>query len=157
MKKNHPWTQQELDGYALEYATNQCKRVKNYRKHGDIGSQSILWDIPRVSVACASKVAPFHGERDRNCSNLRNPHRTLYNSYPSVKKETNPPSYPNEPHYAEGHCAEPHAAHRLLNTMDLCHKPICIADIQFSTAFKVKDGIPIAYCATCKLTFPQLR
>lgn len=158
MKKDHPWTQRELDNYGKEYCTSLCDRVKRHRTNGDIKSmQTDAWDIPRVAVACSSTLAPYIGERGRNCSDLQNPHPTLEASYPSNRHEKNMPSYPNEPHYHEGHCAEPHAAHRLLNEMDIHGTPIQIADIHFGKAYSVKNSTVKPPCATCKQTFPQLR
>lgn len=115
------------------------------------------WDIPRVAVACSSLKAPYHAERNRNCSDLRNPHPTLFASYPSQRNKKNMPSYPYEPHYQEGHCAEPHAAHKLLKVMDKYNRSIGISDISFGKAFSVKDNLEKPYCATCKQTFSQLR
>lgn len=158
MKKNHPWTQNELDNYGREYCDALCNRVKKHRKHGDISSMKTdAWDIPRVAVACSSDWPPFIGERGRNCSDLQNPHPALRVSYPSNRHELNMPTYPGEPHYHEGHCAEPHAAHKLLNKMDEYHVALPVYEIHFGTAFSVKNSMPVPYCATCKQTFPQLR
>lgn len=158
MRKNRQWTQDELDNWGKEFCDSLYRRVVNHRKHGDIGTMKTdAWDIPRVAVACSSTVAPFIGVRGRNCSNLRNPHPTLSASYPSNRREPNMPTYPGEPHYAEGHCAEPHAAQKLLNSMDSAGSGIGIANIHFGKAFSVKNNTLKPACATCKQTFPQLR
>lgn len=158
MKKNHPWSQRELDNWGREFSDSLYHRVVKHRRHGDIKSmQTDAWDIPHVAVACSSTVAPFIGERGKNCSDLRSPHPTLFASYPSNRHEPNMPTYPGEPHYSEGHCAEPHVAHQLLNQMDKAGQPIKIADIHFGKAFSVKNDTVKPACATCKQTFLQLR
>lgn len=156
MRNNRQWSQHELDEYGKEYCLILRERVQKHRRQGN-NKQYGQWDIPKVAVACASTVVPYEKERGHNCANLYNPHPKLYTSYPSVKNEQNPPQYPNEPHYPEGHCAEPHAAHRVLNKMDVYNRPIQIADLAFGKAYSVKYLIIKEYCATCKLTFPQLR
>ena len=155
MRNNHPWTQEEIDNYGRDYGLILRDRVREHRKHGKIRKGQ--WDIPRVAVACASSVAPYVMDRGHNCADLRKPHQTLRASYPSVKNEQGAPQYPGEPHYSEGHCAEPHAAHKVLNDMDKWHQPIQIRNLQFGKAYDVKHLTVRAYCATCKLTFPQLR
>jgi len=152
------WTQSELDSYGKEYCAILRKSIKNHRKKRmpDI-TKTDKWDIPRVAVACSSTVSPYYRVRGRNASTLKNPHPTLYATYPSVKKDVNPPAFPGEPHYQEGHCAEPHAAHKLLNRMDRRRIRMNINEIMFGKAYHVCNSVEIAYCATCKLTFPQLR
>lgn len=158
MKKNHPWTQRELDKYGKDYCASLCARVRRHRAHGDITSmQTDAWDIPRVAVACSSIKAPYIGERGRNCSDLMQPHPTLKANYPSIRHERYMPRYPREQHFQEGHCAEPHAAHKLLNEMEKQGRPIRILDIHFGKAYSVKNGTVKPPCATCKQTFPQLR
>lgn len=158
MTKNRPWEQQELDNYGKDYCDSLYTRVKKHRTHGIITSmQTDAWDIPRVAVACSSKQSPYIGERGRNCSDLIKPHPTLKAYYPSIRHERNMPTYPGEPHYSEGHCAEPHAAHKLLNEMENAGLPIQIADIHFGKAYSVKNSTVKPPCATCKQTFPQLR
>lgn len=144
-----------MDEYGIEYCHILRDRVQKHRREGNCRYGQ--WDIPKVVIACASKSAPFDKERGHNCANLRNPHPTLYASYPSVKNEQNPPEYPDEPHYPEGHCAEPHAAHKVLNRMDEYGRPVQIADLEFGHAYCVKYETVKPPCATCKLTFPQLR
>ena len=156
MRNNRPWTQQELDEYGKEYCIILQNRVQKHRRESN-NRRYGQWDIPKVVVACASRIAPFDKERGHNCENLRNPHPVLHASYPSVKNEYDPPQYPGEPHYPEGHCAEPHAAHRVLNQMDGYGKRVQIADLEFGNAYSVKYETIKPYCATCKLTFPQLR
>lgn len=157
MTRNQRWSQRELDIKAKDYCAILRRRVMNYRKQGDIKStKTDSWDIPRVAVACASKVSPYLCARGRNCSNLIHPHPILLASYPSVKRDPQTPAYPLEPHFAEGHCAEPHAANKLLNKMAK-KRFINISDILFGKAFSVKNSLEKPYCATCKQTFPQLR
>ena len=155
MKSNRPWAQQDIDNFGKDYCLILRDRVKEHRQHGNIRRGQ--WDIPRVAAACASNTSPYVMERGHNCADLRNPHQTLKSSYPSVKNEQWAPQYPGEPHYSEGHCAEPHAAHKVLNEMDKCHHPIQIQNLQFGKAYEVKYITEKANCATCKLTFPQLR
>lgn len=155
MKNNCQWRQQEINRYGLDYCLILRKRVIKHRKEGQLRKGQ--WDIPKVAVACASNVAPYEMDRGHNCADLQNPHPTLKASYPSIKREQNAPKYPGEEHFAEGHCAEPHAAQRVLNEMTRLHKPIKIEDLQFGIAYSVKHLTVKSYCATCKLTFPQLR
>lgn len=154
MKNNHTWTQKEIDRYGQDYCIILRERVIKHRKEGKIRKGQ--WDIPKVAVACASTVAPYEMERGHDCADLRNPHPILRASYPSVKNDPNAPKYPSEPHFAEGHCAEPHAAHKVLNIMKRYQPNIRIADLQFGNAYVVKYLTVKDYCATCKLTFPQL-
>ena len=60
------------------------------------------------------------------------------------------------PCWEPGHCAEPHAAHALLNTMNKNGVILQIKDIQFGVAFDIISYKPKQYCNTCKAVFPQL-
>ena len=153
MKNNRQWTIGELNNDARVYARTIISRVHRCR----VSKCGRYWDIPRVVVACASQKAPFHLKHAYCCCDLHHPHPTLFAAYPSQNNPQSIPQYPGEPHFAEGHCAEPHSAHKLLNAMDREGCPIQIGNIQFSNAYVVKDEIIKPYCATCKQTFPQLR
>lgn len=75
-------------------------------------------------VACGSLKCPFKVEKRYNCTTLRNGHNTLESEHLAVemtigqrltrqiKQKT------GKPCCGQGHCAEPHAVHTLLNTMD---------------------------------------
>lgn len=148
MTRNRPYTKQQLDRIGLAYIGSLINNVRRCR----IGQHGNAWDYPAVAVACSSNKTPFYMRKGHSCESLRNPHPTLFASYPSTKKGTTPKRYTRE-----GHCAEPHAAHKLLNAMTKSNKTILVSDILFGKAFRVIDCSPVAYCSTCRKTFPQLK
>lgn len=152
MKRAQQRTKQELNLDARQYAGHLIRLVHKCR----VG-KGRYWDIPRVVVACASLKSPFILKHAHSCESVKHPHSTLSSSYPSQRNEPGMPKYPREAHFPEGHCAEPHAAHKLLNAMDKARQPIQISDILFGSAISVINGTVKPYCATCKQTFPQLR
>lgn len=165
--RNRPYTKQELD----EVAKNRCgqyrNRVKNYRVSCPLDSllsmKTDSWDLPLVVAACGSHKAPYKVKTGRNNSTLRDCNNVLMNAYfdhgmridekPSHKDRLNK----KDAHYKAGHCAEPHAAHALLNEMQKHGVLLRIADIGFSSAFNCKNNTVHDYCGTCKLVFPQLQ
>ena len=81
------------------------------------------WDMPIVVAACGSNKSPYRSKTGRNNSTLRNPNPILDTTYYNFgcRVGDKPPRpvrlYPGEDHFEAGHCAEPHAAHALLNEM----------------------------------------
>lgn len=165
--KNRPYYLQELNNIALHEIYQSRKRVfRHRRRHSSdaayLSTKIDSWDPPRVVVACGSMKPPYKAECGRQKRALINGHPKLKDAYISkglcigypvpkkikIKKD--------QPYWEPGHCAEPHAAHKLLNSMDKIN-PIDISDILFGYAFRVMNGMPIPYCNTCKLVFPQLR
>lgn len=117
------------------------------------------FNIPKVVVSCTSDVSPYYICRSRNKRTLQKPHPTLKAAYPPHRPNGIPlkKSIPKVDYYPVGHCAEPHAAHALLNKMDKKGNPIQIDAIRFSLAYCVKNLAIVPYCGTCRLTFPQLK
>ena len=156
-----PLTKGALNNFAKHYCACLFERIRKNRiddtspndgRHG--------YNIPKEVVACTSKAPPFFVCRARNNKTLQNPHPTLKAAYPPLRANGKPvdqtlPGVRN--YYPVGHCAEPHAAHILLNNMEEKRHPIAIADIRFSLAYNVKNQSVVPYCGTCKMTFPQLR
>lgn len=165
--RNHPYTKRELD----EAAKNRCGQYRNkVKKHRVNCPQNLItstktdsWDMPIVVVACCSTKKPYVLKTGRNNSTLRNCHPKLTAAYScyNTRVGKKPPHamrlYPMEPHFEAGHCAEPHAAHALLNTMDKLRVVLSITMIDFSHAINCKNNTVHDYCGTCKLVFPKLR
>jgi len=137
--------------------------MENYSDDEYKSTKYDSWNPSRVVVACGSLRAPFKVAKKYNSSTLRNGHQTLKNAYTAVgmtigrrvlvpiKRRIGIPCW--DP----GHCAESHAAHALLNTMDKAGNPLRINEIRFGKAFKIiMNGQPKDYCNTCKTVFPQL-
>ena len=161
--KHRPYTKQELNTQAKEYCATLRKRVNHHRCNSPVEDLNSLkddrWDIPRVAVSCASQIPPFISENGRNCSYMRNIHQTLLRVHQvkGIQIGTKPPrTVKGAEYFVAGQCAEPHAAHRLLNQMDKVGRMISISDIQFSLAYRVKNSTVRAYCQTCKTIFSQL-
>lgn len=161
--KHRPYTKQELNIQAKEYCASLRKRVNKHRSNCPVEDFLSLkddsWDIPRVAVSCASQKPPFISENGRNCSYMRNIHPTLLRAHQikGIQIGSKPPRViKGAEYFVAGQCAEPHAAHRLLNQMDKVGRMIGVNDILFSLAYKVKNSTVRAYCQTCKTIFPQL-
>ena len=165
--KTVPYTSQELSQMALQEISRSRARVIRHRQRYDSdvdykSTKTDLWDPPRIVVACGSLISPYKAAHGRQNSTLKKCHPILEKAYESKglrigcpvpkKLKTNA----DQKYWLPGHCAEPHAVHKLLNIMDWWN-PIRISDIVFGKAFRVINGMPIAYCNTCKLVFPQLR
>ena len=85
--------------------------------------------MPRVVLACGYLKCPFKVEKRYNCTTLRNGHNTLESAHLAVEM-TIGQRLPRQikqkmgkPCWDPGHCAEPHAVHALLNTMDKLSGP----------------------------------
>lgn len=145
---------------AKQYCSFLFKRLKKNRIDDSMPNRSKYgFNIPKVVVSCTSDVAPYLICRGRNNKTLQNPHPTLQAAYPPHRYNGQPlnKSIPKVDYYPVGHCAEPHAAHILLNNMDGRGKSIKINNIIFSLAYNVKNQSVVPYCGTCRLTFPQLK
>ena len=164
--RTKPYTQQELSQMALENISKSRASVIRYRQRHDSedyykSTKTDSWDPKRVVVACGSLLPPFKAASGRQNSALRNGHPKLKEAYEIKGLQIGHPvprqmkTKTDQPYWEPGHCAEPHAAHKLLNIMDR-YNPIEINDIVFGYAFSVLNGTPIPYCNTCKLVFPQL-
>ena len=156
-----PLTNEALNNVAKNYCAHLARRIKKNRIDDILPNDgSHGFNIPKVVVACTSNVPPYFVCRARNNNTLQNPHPTLQAAYPPLRANGKPvnQTLPGvRDYYPAGHCAEPHAAHILLYNMTQKRRPIEIANIRFSFAFKVKNHGVVPYCGTCKLTFPQLR
>ncbi len=165
--RSRPYTKQELDAVAKNKCGQYRNRVKKYRADCPAtlitSTKTDQWDMPLVVVACGSTKAPFCVKTGRNNSTLRECHPVLVAAYRSFNTEIGekPPHserlYPGEDHFDAGHCAEPHAAHALLNEMSDHRVILHISDIVFSSAFRCKNNTTRSYCGTCKLVVLQLR
>lgn len=164
---NSPYTKRQLDQIAKDRCGKYRNRVKKHR--ADCLEEEIkstkddCWDMPLVVAACSSKRSPYEVKTGRNNSTLRNCNivlKTAY-EYSGVRIGEKPPHpvrlYSCEDHFEAGHCAEPHAAHALLNVMKQYGIILKIEDIDFSSAYNCKNNTVHEYCGTCKLVFPQLR
>lgn len=162
MKRTTPYTQRQLNERVRHYCDNLFDRMVKHRIAGNDydNSKTNAWDITLVAVSCASNKSPFMVADDHNSTTLKKCHPTLDASLPCKLGEKPSkrlmPKIKGVP-YPAGHCAEPHAAQKLLNKMSNAAKEIEIRDIDFSEALTVKNKLPMDYCRTCKLTFPQLR
>lgn len=156
-----PISNEALSKKAKEYCAILTKRMRKNRIDDTLPNDgSPGFNIPKVVAACTSDVPPFFVCRARNNETLQNPHPTLLAAYPPLRANGKPvdQTLPGvRDYYPAGHCAEPHAAHILLNNMQGNGRLIAIGDIRFSLAFKIKNQAVVPYCGTCKLTFPQLR
>ena len=155
---NSSVSNEDLNKKAKEYCAILVKRVMKNRIDDSLPNDgSHGFNIPKVVAACTCDIPPFFVCRGRNNNDLQNPHPTLARAYPPVNGDMKPIiRMRGVRYYRVGHCAEPHAAHILLNNMDAYNHPISISDIRFSLAYKVKNQAVAPYCGTCRLTFPQL-
>lgn len=159
-KKTSPVSDVALCKDAKRYCSVLAKRIIKNRIDDNRPNRSKYgFNIPKVVVSCTSDISPYYVCRGRNNKTLQKPHPTLKAAYPQHKSNGLPikQSIPNAEYYPVGHCAEPHAAHVLLNNMDGNGKHIKINTIRFSLAFRVKNQSVVPYCGTCRLTFPQLK
>lgn len=157
---NGPISNVGLCSAAKNYCAHLARRIRKNRIDDTLPNDgSHGFNIPKVVAACTSNVPPYFVCRGRNNNDLQTPHPTLQAAYPPIWGNMKPvnQSIPDVEYYRVGHCAEPHAAHTLLNNMDFWGHPIAIRDIRFSLAFNVKNQAVVPYCGTCRLTFPQLR
>ena len=165
--KTTPYTSHELSQMALQEISRIRARVIRHRQrhYSDTDCKSTKtdwWDPPRIVVACGSLISPYKAVRGRQNSTLKNGHPILLDAYVSKGLCIGRPVHNSlknkhrQSYWLPGHCAEPHAVHKLLNIMYRWN-PIGISDIVFGYAFRVINGMPIPYCNTCKLVFPQLR
>lgn len=167
MKQTHPFSKSQLNGRAKEYAVKMIDRVRNHRIAGNDfeNKKEDRWDVHILSVACASDVPPYISESGHNCTTLKMCHPTLGAALPCrlgekprlTEDEKNGMVHISGNSYPAGHCAEPHAAQKLLNSVDKAGGGIAIENISFGDALHVDNGQPEKYCRTCQLTFPQLR
>ena len=157
---NGPISDDALCKVAKNYCAHLARRMRKNRIDDTLPNDGRLgFNIPKVVAACTSKFPPYFVCSARNNNTLQNPHPTLQAAYPPLRANGRPvnQTLPEVDYYPAGHCAEPHAAHILLNNMDALGHPIAIRDIRFSLAYKVKNQIVVPYCGTCRMTFPQLR
>ncbi len=166
--RNHPATIDDLSILAKNSCHLQKQRVlrhrkKNYTDDGYKSTKDDSWDLPRVVVACGSLKAPFKVEKRYSRTTLKNGHKTLKSAYSKVgmvigqKLPRQIKQRIGKPYWDPGHCAEPHAVHALLNTMDKFGVSLQIKEIRFGKAFKIMNGKEEHYCNTCKTVFPQLK
>ena len=165
--RNHAATIDDLSRLAKNSCHLQKQRIlrhrkKNYTDDAYKSTKDDSWDLPRVVVACGSLIAPFKVEKRYSRSTLRNGHNTLKLAYSAVgmtigkKLSRQIKQQIGKPNWDPGHCAEPHAVHALLNTMDKLGVPLQINKIRFGKAFKIMNGKEEHYCNPCKTVFPQL-
>lgn len=137
-------------------------RVIKRRANADaanFNSEELEMDLPLVMVACSAVRFPFTARIGRNNETLLNAHPTLERAYQTIGLRIGQvPSRsqritPRLSHKEAGRCAEPHAAHKLLNKVN----GLRIDQMLFSLAYDVKNSQPHGYCGTCQLVFPQLR
>lgn len=164
MSRYRPYTKQELNTQAKAYCATLRNRVINHRRNSPeeefSSTKTDWWDIARVAAVCATPKPPFSSERGRNCSYMRNAHPLLQRAYARKRMTVGQKpmrTWDGKEHFAAGQCAEPHAAHKLLNTIEKGGKRIAVEEILFSLAYKVKNGMVRLYCETCKTVFPQLQ
>lgn len=158
--KSNPLTNEALNNAAKGYCAFLAKRIKKNRINDNRPNDGKYgFNIPKVVAACTSDLYPYFVCKGRNNNDLKNPHPTLAAAYPPQGGNRKPikKPIPRINYYPVGHCAEPHAAHKLLQKMDSGGQPIAIRDIRFSFAFSVKNQSVVPYCGTCRLTFPQLK
>lgn len=154
-KKTCQYTDQEMLNATLHYRSELLKRVQKKRLTND-KNLWVSYDLPRVVVSCSSKLAPYLLEKGHNCRTLKNCHNTLISALPAeigtiIQKPIR--KFPGMEYYEVGHCAEFHAAHKLLNAYDKIKSLPDISYIAFSLAIKVSSGLKRSYCGTCKETF----
>ena len=176
-KHNAPYTIGELNRMVEQYRVSQGSRVHNYRMrtHTDEEKKSTKtdqWDLPLTVCSCGSLVPPFIAASGRNCSALKEPHSVLLAAYGQIKDASGlivgsiqmghkPNSIireslglKGEDSFDAGRCAEPHAAHRLMNESGAIKD---VSAILFSVALDARYPIAKPYCVTCRCVFPQLR
>ena len=175
--RNKPYTKAELNKVVEQYRGYQANRVRNYRlkKHTEEEKKSTKadhWDLPLTVCSCGSLVTPYMAESGRNCSALKAAHPVLAAAYKNITDKSGSvigsiplgqkPSNPmrsalglkGKDSFEAGRCAEPHAAHKLMNKVG---KITDVSEILFSDALDARYPIPKSYCVTCQCVFPQLR
>lgn len=156
--RNRPLSDDSLNTIAREYCNQQVQRVQKNRKDDDLQNKSPFgYNIPKVVAACTSNNFPYLVCRGRNDLSPMSPHPVLKAAYPKRGKYGLISRTKKTIFYPVGHCAEPHAANKLLYDMTHRGKSLKIMDLRFSFAYNVKHSAVVDYCGTCKLTFPQLR
>lgn len=156
--RNRPISDDSLNMIAREYCNQQAKRVQKNRKDDDLQNNSPFgYNIPKVVAACTSNISPYFVCRGRNDHSPMSPHPVLRATYPKRGQYGLIQRTKKTRFYPVGHCAEPHAANKLLYDMAHRGKSLKIMDLRFSFAYNVKHSAVVDYCGTCKLTFPQLR
>ena len=126
----------------------------------DFSRDDLEVDVKKVVAACGLNQAPFKARTGTNNDTLHDAHPLLQDIYWNVGLLIGQPprgamqlnhAWPNP----ADHCAEPHAVHRLFNSLTLRQLLGIIVDsLLFSTAFDIKNNVPHPYCGTCQHTFP---
>lgn len=156
--RNQPLSDESLNMIARGYCNQQAQRVHKKRIDDDLHNNSPFgFNIPKVVAACTSNISPYLVCRGRNDHSPMSPHPVLRDAYPQTSQYRHSPRTKRTKFYPVGHCAEPHAANRLLYEMSYKGKHLSIRDLRFSFAYRVKNSAVVEYCGTCKLTFPQLK
>lgn len=159
---NKPYTKHKLNTMVKIRIGEEKNRVIKRRANANavnFNSEDLDMDMPLVMVACSAMCPPFTVRIGRNNETLLNAHPTLKREYQTIGLRIGQvPSRsqriaPWLSHKEAGHCAEPHAAHKLLNKVN----GLRIDQMQFSLAYDVKNSQPHGYCGTCQMVFPQLR
>ena len=160
------YTKRQLDTMAKQRcgeirATILKRRVGMTR--ADFGRDDIEVDVKKVVAACSLDFPPYIARIGTNNDTLWDAHPLLQQFYHNVGLQIGqtPPRamqlYHVKP-YPAGHCAEPHAVHRLFNSVPFrLLQGVTVNNLLFSTAFDIKNNAPHPYCGTCLHTFPQLR
>lgn len=162
MPRTKPYTHEELNILTKHWCASLVNRVINHRIAGNdyCSTKDNRWDINITAVSCSSNKSYFYAVHAHNCTTLKSCHPNLAKVLPGkLGEKPHKATLPTITGYAYpiGHCAEPHAAQKLLNAGSKVGKNIQVPDIIFSLAIDIKNGLPKEYCRTCKISFKQLR
>ena len=142
--RNQPLSNYSLNMIARNYCNQQARRVHRMRIDDDLHNNSPFgFNVPKVVAACTSDRFPYLVCRGRNNHSPKNPHPVLKTAYPKSGQYSHLPRTKRTRFYPVGHCAEPHAANKLLYDMSNYGQRLSIMDLRFSYAYRVKNGVVV--------------
>ena len=135
----------------VEYE-KECKKTKSSRTSY---KSNIIWDYPAVAVTS------FDINGNYTCSNYsRLAYQNSYNQILTNKLNNLDPVKrigDTRDRNIIGHCAEPHAANRTMNSYNKeKHRDMQLSEVFFSSAKRPRTMEVIHTCKNCKDTFPNL-
>lgn len=132
---------------------NKNKRSKNKKNKGnkviDCPRDNEVWDYPTTVVSCKNEHKCANGH---SCEARVNSYKEVLNQYLTSKLGKLGSKRKGCP-YNIGHCAENHAANKLISRDKYFGGQENIQNIEFSKALITRTGETIPYCKNCTTAY----